>query len=158
MWIKCNPNPRGKEVPDCVVRAIAIATDQSWLDVYDAICAEGRMEFNMPSVNAVWGKYLYSLGFEPFIHELKALVGNHGIGRKVYALMHIAAFCAPLFGNSPVRHLVYLTVCNESENTEDQESEYGCAQNYELFLIKAHKFHGIILLNSRSVLPARRPR
>ena len=67
MWIKCNPNPAKKEVPDCVVRAIAIATWQTWLDVYDAICAEGREEFNMPSVNSVWGKYLFGLGFEPFI-------------------------------------------------------------------------------------------
>lgn len=67
MWVKCNPNPRKQEVPDCVVRAISIATGQAWLDVYDAICEEGRLEYNMPSVNAVWGKYLYKLGFEPFV-------------------------------------------------------------------------------------------
>ena len=29
MWIRCNPNPLGKTTGDCVVRAIAIATDQS---------------------------------------------------------------------------------------------------------------------------------
>lgn len=67
MWVKCNPNPLGKEVPDCVVRAIAIATDKTWHKVYNAVCDEGGIECNMPSVNAVWGKYLYRLDFEPFI-------------------------------------------------------------------------------------------
>lgn len=67
MWIRCNPNPKGKTVDDCVVRAIAVATGRNWYDVYDALCDEGRRECNMPSVNSVWGKYLYDLGFEPFI-------------------------------------------------------------------------------------------
>lgn len=67
MWIRCNPNPKRKEVPDCVVRAIAVATGRTWHEVYDDICRVGRDECNMPSVNAVWGKYLYSVGFEPFL-------------------------------------------------------------------------------------------
>ena len=67
MWIHCNPNPRYKEVPDCVVRAIAIALNMKWLDVYDDLCSLGREEFNMPSADAVWGKYLYRLGFKPFL-------------------------------------------------------------------------------------------
>ena len=67
MWQKCNPNPQHKQVPDCVVRAIAIATGQDWYEVYDAICLTGREECNMPSVNAVWGKYLYDIGFKPML-------------------------------------------------------------------------------------------
>lgn len=67
MWILCNPNPKRSHVEDCVVRAIAVATDRSWLDVYDDLCRTGRAEKNMPSANAVWGKYLYDLGFEPFL-------------------------------------------------------------------------------------------
>jgi hypothetical protein len=38
-----------------------------WLDVYDALYVLGRQEFNMPSDNAVWGKYLYQMGFRPFL-------------------------------------------------------------------------------------------
>ena len=38
MWIKCNPNPLGKATGDCVVRAIAIATAQSWRTVYRGLC------------------------------------------------------------------------------------------------------------------------
>ena len=31
MWIRCNPNTLGKTTGDCVVRAIAIATDHNVL-------------------------------------------------------------------------------------------------------------------------------
>ena len=67
MWIKANPNPEGKEVPDCVIRAIAIALNMPWLQVFDELCAVARNEFNMPSSDSVWGLYLYSKGFEPFL-------------------------------------------------------------------------------------------
>lgn len=67
MWIKCNPNPLGKEVPDCVVRAISIATNRPWTDIYDRLCTVGREECNMPSADAVWGKFLYRIGFMPFL-------------------------------------------------------------------------------------------
>lgn len=56
-----------KEVPDCVVRAIAIALNRTWTDVYDDLCLVGRIECNMPSADPVWGKYLYQMGFEPFL-------------------------------------------------------------------------------------------
>lgn len=67
MWIKTNPNPRKKEVGDCVVRAIAIVTGMSWLDVYDDLYRVGRSQYDMMSSNEVWGLYLYQCGFEPFL-------------------------------------------------------------------------------------------
>ena len=67
MWMRSNPNPGHKEVPDCVVRAISLALNKRWLDVYDDLCKLGRKEYNMPSADAVWGKYLYRKGFEPFL-------------------------------------------------------------------------------------------
>lgn len=67
MWIRVNPNPRRKRVSDCVIRAIAIATGQSWRQVYAALCLVGWNEADMPSSNATWGLYLYLLGFDPFI-------------------------------------------------------------------------------------------
>ena len=56
-----------KEVPDCVVRAISIALNRSWADIYDRLCLLGRQECNMPSADSVWGKFLYQMGFEPFL-------------------------------------------------------------------------------------------
>lgn len=67
MWIKANPNPLGKEVPDCVIRAVSIALNQSWYQTYDELCALGRSDCNMPSADEVWGHYLYLKGFEPFV-------------------------------------------------------------------------------------------
>jgi hypothetical protein len=67
MWIKANPNPAKKEVPDCVIRAIAIALNLPWIQVFDELYSVARMDFNMPSSDAVWGHYLYLKGFEPFL-------------------------------------------------------------------------------------------
>lgn len=65
--MRSNPNPGHKEVPDCVVRAISLALNRRWVDVYEDLCKLGRQEYNMPSADAVWGKYLYEQGFEPFL-------------------------------------------------------------------------------------------
>lgn len=67
MWIYTNPNPKGKHVPDCVIRAISIAYRMDWYLVYDNICAVGRMDCNMPSADSVWGHYLKLQGASPFI-------------------------------------------------------------------------------------------
>ena len=67
MWMKCNPNPKHKEVADCVVRAICIALNKQWIDVYDDLCDLGRLEYNMQNADAVWSKYLYFQGFRPFL-------------------------------------------------------------------------------------------
>lgn len=49
------------------MRAICIATNRPWLDIYDRLCATGREECNMPSADSVWGKFLYCMGFAPFL-------------------------------------------------------------------------------------------
>lgn len=67
MWIRCNPNPLGKQTSDCVVRAIAIATQQSWLKVYRDLCRLGETEADMPNSNHVWALYLNDMGFEQFL-------------------------------------------------------------------------------------------
>lgn len=38
MWQYTNLNPAKKNVGDCVVRAICLATGKTWLSVYDDIC------------------------------------------------------------------------------------------------------------------------
>lgn len=63
MYIHANPNPIGQYVDDCVVRAIALATDRTWDDIFIHLCLQGYIMKNMPSVNKVWGTYLQSIGF-----------------------------------------------------------------------------------------------
>lgn len=67
MWINCNPNPKRKHVPDCVIRALVIALNKSWYDVHDELCALSREECSVTCDDNVWGKYLYRMGFVPFL-------------------------------------------------------------------------------------------
>lgn len=67
MWIRCNPNPLGRQTSDCVVRAIAIATEQSWKRTYRELCDLGEIEAEMPNANAVWGLYLKQRGGKQFL-------------------------------------------------------------------------------------------
>ena len=66
MWMKANPNPKGKQASDCVIRAICIALNMPWYQVFDELCEVARRDCDMPSVDTVWGHYLYLKGFEPF--------------------------------------------------------------------------------------------
>lgn len=67
MWINCNPNPKRKHVPDCVIRALVIALNKSWYDVHDELCALSREECSVTCDDNVWGKYLHRMGFVPFL-------------------------------------------------------------------------------------------
>ena len=67
MWVRCNPNPLGKQTGDCVIRAIAIATGQSWRAVYRDLCRQGEMMADLPNANAVWGSYLRERGARQFL-------------------------------------------------------------------------------------------
>jgi len=67
MWIRCNPNPLGKQTGDCVIRAIAIATDQSWRETYRDLCEEGERSGDLPNSNPVWGNYLRKRGAVQFL-------------------------------------------------------------------------------------------
>ena len=58
-----NPNPQGRRVGDCAIRAVALAVNQSWDDTYIDLCAEGFRMCDLPNSNAVWGMYLKRKGF-----------------------------------------------------------------------------------------------
>lgn len=63
MFVYTNPNPSKKLVGDCVIRAVSIVLDQTWLETYDGITAVGRELRDMPSSNAVWDAYLRDKGY-----------------------------------------------------------------------------------------------
>ena len=67
MWIYANPNPCRQEEPDCVVRAVCLATQQDWDDVHWDLCVLSHYECTMPSVNWLWELYLHKCGFEKFL-------------------------------------------------------------------------------------------
>ena len=67
MWVYANPNPCRQEEPDCVVRAISIATGKSWHEVHNGLCRQSAERCTMPSVNWLWELYLRKHGFEKFL-------------------------------------------------------------------------------------------
>lgn len=69
MWKEYNPNPFGKRVGDCAIRAIAAAEGLSWFDAYDVLTEYGRMLGNLPNSNDVWGIFLKDQGYTRHVIE-----------------------------------------------------------------------------------------
>lgn len=63
MFVRYNPNPTGRNVGDCAVRAVAKALNISWEDAYAKITANGYAMGDMPSSDSVWGSVLRQNGF-----------------------------------------------------------------------------------------------
>lgn len=58
-----NPNPTGRSVGDCAVRAVSAALDVSWEDAFAKIATNAFLMGDMPSSNSVWGAVLRQNGF-----------------------------------------------------------------------------------------------
>lgn len=63
MWMYYQPNPCGRSVGDCSVRAISKALGISWEEAYNVICEAGFKMCDMPSSDSVWGAVLRANGF-----------------------------------------------------------------------------------------------
>lgn len=62
-YINYNPNPAGKMVGDCTVRALTVLFNDSWENIYADLTMQGAFMYDMPSSDAVWGEYLRVNGF-----------------------------------------------------------------------------------------------
>ena len=62
-YIYFNPNPMGKRVGDCVIRAISKLTGRDWESTYLGIMTAGFELCDMPSSNNVWAAYLKRRGY-----------------------------------------------------------------------------------------------
>ena len=58
-----NPNPVGRTVGDCAVRAVAKALDMDWEQAYMRLSTSGYSMGDMPSSDGVWGATLRQFGF-----------------------------------------------------------------------------------------------
>ena len=63
-FVKVNPNPYGRVTGDCVIRAITIAQNCSWDDVYLALSVQGFQIGDWGNSNDVWGSYLKQQGYK----------------------------------------------------------------------------------------------
>lgn len=71
MWREYNPNPAGRNVGDCAVRAVAAALGLTWEESYLLLSSAGFEMCDMPSSDSVWGAVLRRNGF------YRAAVPNH---------------------------------------------------------------------------------
>lgn len=63
-YIFTNPNPKNQKVGDCVIRALSIALNRSWREVYTELSLYGFSMSDMPSSNSVWDAMLSDHGFD----------------------------------------------------------------------------------------------
>lgn len=86
-----NPNPHNSIVGDCVIRALAIAMDKTWQEVYIKLALQGLILADMPSSNRVWGEYLKSQGYKkkiipdtcPDCYTIRDFCGEHFKGTYI---------------------------------------------------------------------------
>lgn len=100
MYVYYNPNPLGKQVGDCVVRALAKILHTDWDTVYDEVCREGKRMGDMPSSNSVWVALLRKRGFSctplvntcPLCYTVKDFCADHRQGEYLLSIgNHVVA-------------------------------------------------------------------
>ena len=92
-YIFTNPNPKGALIGDCAIRAVAIATGQSWDDAYKSLVEYGYRMKNLPNADSVWGAYLKEHGCErkaipedcPMCYTIRDFCRSHPKGTYVLA-------------------------------------------------------------------------
>lgn len=62
-YIEYNPNPVGRRVGDCAVRAVAKALDTDWETAFTLLVVNAFLMGDMPSSDSVWGSVLRQNGF-----------------------------------------------------------------------------------------------
>jgi len=63
MFIYYQPNPCGRSVGDCSVRAISAALSIGWEEAFDLLTKFAKNMCDMPSSDQVWGAVLRAHGF-----------------------------------------------------------------------------------------------
>lgn len=66
-YIPTNPNPNNNHTGDCVIRAISIAENKDWDDVYVELMVKGYVMKDMIESNELWNSYLHKLGYARYI-------------------------------------------------------------------------------------------
>ena len=71
MYIYHNANPFNQRSSDCTIRAISTLLGETWDDVYIDLSLQGFLMKCMMVENKVWGSYLYQLGYNKFVCQLR---------------------------------------------------------------------------------------
>ena len=99
-----NPNPAGRRVGDCVVRAISAALGLDWDAAFDEVAKAAKWMCDMPSSDGVWGAVLRKHGFLraaipntcPDCYTVRDFCRNHPVG--VFTLKTSGHVCTVIDG------------------------------------------------------------
>lgn len=88
-FIRYNPNPEHKYVPDCTVRAISKLMDIDWDTTYMALTVQGFMDKSPFIDDKVWGQFLRKNGYRvmplpdlcPYCYTVREFANDHPHGR-----------------------------------------------------------------------------
>jgi hypothetical protein len=104
-----NPNPEWENTkslkwnrPDCVIRAVALATGLSWVEAYDFLSAKARRDFTVPNDGtrlrdwlaeacATWNAVEVKPGKKRL--DAEGFAKSHPEGRYILRLAHHEAAC-----------------------------------------------------------------
>lgn len=101
-YVYYNPNPERRKTVDCTIRAICMLTNQDWETVYLGTTSQGLIDHDMPESDAVWGKYLYNMGYRrypidnefPHCYTVKDFCCDHPVGKFLLKTQgHVVAVC-----------------------------------------------------------------
>ncbi len=62
-YIYTNTNPMKRHTNDCVIRAISLAEDRTWEDVFMDLAQQGLALCDTMEANSTWGSYLKENGW-----------------------------------------------------------------------------------------------
>lgn len=121
-FIKSNPHPTGKKIGDCVVRAISIAENKKWDDVYEELCRIGLELKEMPNSKLVYEKYLLK-------NKWEKMPMPRDNGKRIKLSTWADAISDKLFIASVVKHL---TVVEKGTLLDTWNCGNKCVGNYYL--------------------------
>ena len=105
MFINYNPNPLGKNVDDCAIRAVSKVLDISWDSAYDKLVVFGKSLGDLPNSNEVIDALLQFNGFKrysipntcPFCYQARDFCQDNPEG--CFVLGFGAHMCAVIDGD-----------------------------------------------------------
>ncbi len=122
-FVNCNNNPKNKITNDCVIRAIALATNNKWENVYRELAEQGIKKGLMINDRNNWKAYLKSLGYEQQKMPRK-------VDRKRYTLKE---FCEELAEKDKiyiVKVAGHLTCIKDKKLYDTWNCSNKCVGNY----------------------------
>ena len=116
-----NANPKNRRTGDCVVRAIATATGQTWDDVLTGLTEMALEHKQMVNSPELYGKYLENLGWTKNKQPRKAN------GKKYTGAEWVKLFKGTAVANIGGGHVVCI---KDGKVWDTWDSTDGCIGNY----------------------------